>query len=125
MNFVDSMPESRQRDLLRSLLDVLEPDPLWRWFELGCSLARGAGDELSAVDCAAGAAPLESGLSTVDSVVRGLGEVVDIMHQPFGEQARHTFVQYANGVQLSLVVFLASERPGLPPGSVALFDKDG
>ncbi len=125
MNFVDSMPVSRQRDLLRRLLDVLEPDPVWRWFELSCSLARGAGDDLSDVDCGAGALPLEAGLSTVEGVARGLGDVVDVMHQPFGDQARHTFVQYADGVQLSLVVFEASARPGLPPGSVALFDKDG
>jgi hypothetical protein len=125
--FVDSMPPavSRQRDLLRRLLHVLEPDPVWRWFELSCSLGRGAGDELSDVDCGAGAAPLETGLSTVEDLVGGLGDVVDIMHQPFGEQARHTFVQYADGMQLSLVVFAASARPGLPPGSVALFDKDG
>lgn len=129
MNFLDTMPEScaRQRDLLRRLLAVLSADPAWRWLELSCSLARGAGDELSDVDCGAGAA--ESAwpdvLSTVPDMVGGFGDVLDLLDQTFGTSGRHFFVQYADGLQLSFVALPASGRPGLPPQSVELLDKDG
>lgn len=129
MSFLDTMPEScaAQRELLRQLSAVLAADPAWRWLELSCSLARGAGDELSDVDCGAGAA--ESAwpdiLATVPGMVGKFGDVLDSLDQSFGSSARHFFVQYANGVQLSFVVMPAASRPGLPPQAVALLDKDG
>jgi hypothetical protein len=129
MSFLDTMPEScaRQRELLQKLLAALSADPAWRWFELSCSLARGAGDELSDVDCGGGAA--ESAwpdvLSTVPAMVRGFGVVLDTLEQSFGTNGRHFFVQYADGLQLSFVAMPAASRPGLPPQSVALLDKDG
>lgn len=133
--FLDHMPDSvaPQRELLRRLLAVLEADPSWRWLELSCSLARDAGDELSDIDCGAGVRDEEyaATLSTVESMVAGLGEVVDMLHHELQGVSqkdwvhRHTFVQYADGVQLSLVVVPASGRQGLPPGAVALMDKDG
>jgi hypothetical protein len=127
MTFLDSMPAgvSRQRDLLRRLLAVLEPDPRWRWLELGCSLARGAGDEFSDVDCGAGTSDWPDALDGIEDLVIQLGSTVDVMLQPMGRQHRHVFVQYSDGLQLSLVVAPADSRPGLPPGSVALMDKDG
>jgi hypothetical protein len=127
LDFLDSMPAAvgRQRDLLRRLLELIGPDPAWRWFELSCSLSRGAGDELSDVDCGAGVVDWPTTVATVDGLVRELGPVIDVLHQPFGTDATHTFVQYADGLQLSLVVMPAEARPGLPPPSVALLDKDG
>ncbi|HEX5493534.1 MAG TPA: hypothetical protein VFX70_03035 [Mycobacteriales bacterium] len=133
--FLDRMPEAvrPQRDLLERLLAVLGPDPTWRWLELSCSLARGAGDALSDVDCGVGARDDDwpGVLSTVEGMVRGLGDVVDLLHHELEGVPqsrwvhRHTFVQYADGTQLSLVVTPASSRRGLPPGAVALMDKDG
>jgi hypothetical protein len=60
----------------------------------------------------------------VERLVRELGDVVDVLHQPFGTDTTHTFAQYDDGLQLSLVVMPAGTRPGLPPRSVALMDKD-
>jgi hypothetical protein len=129
MNFLDTMPEScaRQRELLRQLLATLSADPAWRWLELSCSLARHAGDELSDVDCGAGAADSAwpDVLSTVPDMVAGFGDVLDTLDQSFGTGGRHFFVQYEDGLQLSFVAMPATTRPGLPPQSVALLDKDG
>ncbi|HVX45142.1 MAG TPA: hypothetical protein VHC49_14730 [Mycobacteriales bacterium] len=127
MSFLDSMPApvARQRDLLGRLLAVMEPDPRWRWLELGCSLARGAGDEFSDVDCGAGATDWPGILDGIEDLVNRLGSSVDILRQSMGAQHTHVFVQYSDGLQLSLVVSPADSRPGLPPGSVALLDRDG
>lgn len=135
MAFLDRMPDAvcAQRDVLRRLLAAVEPDPTWRWVELSCSLARGAGDELSDVDAGIGVADdaWPAALSLVEPLVAGLGEVVDVLHHALPgwnvreNPHRHTFVQYADGVQLSLVAMPASSRPGLPPGAVALLDRDG
>jgi hypothetical protein len=42
-----------------------------------------------------------------------------------GVPHRRYFVQYTDGMQVDLVAMPASQRPGLPPGSVALHDADG
>jgi len=42
-----------QRRLLESLIMAAEAAPAFRWLELGGSLARGAGDELSDIDAGA------------------------------------------------------------------------
>jgi hypothetical protein len=61
-------------------------------------------------------------LSRMDGLVAALGDVVDVLHHSLPGWSvtenphRHTFVQYAHGVQLSLVAMPASSRPGLPPG---------
>ncbi|MGH7882012.1 MAG: hypothetical protein ACREN8_03780, partial [Candidatus Dormibacteraceae bacterium] len=34
-------------------------------------------------------------------------------------------MQYRNGLQLDLVMMPATQRPGLPPGAMALYDPDG
>jgi hypothetical protein len=65
---------------------------------------------------------------TVSSIVRALDQVVDsLTHQLGGRTNEHrtVFVQYARGIQLDLVVMPASQRPGLPFGTVALYDADG
>jgi len=54
-----------QRRLLESLIAAAEAAPAFRWLELGGSLARGAGDELSDIDA-------------------GLGNRDDAHHRPAG-----------------------------------------
>jgi hypothetical protein len=56
--FLAAMPKTveRQRDILTAMLNVVELEPALRWFELGCSLGRDAGDELSDIDCGVGVA---------------------------------------------------------------------
>ncbi len=59
----------------------------------------------------------------------GLGDVVDVLsHQlpEWGDRVhRRVFVQYANGVQIDLVAYLATLSRGRPPDTVVLYDPDG
>jgi predicted nucleotidyltransferase len=50
--WIEALPASleRQAALLSRLLDLAEADRRFRAFEIQCSLARGAGDELSDLD---------------------------------------------------------------------------
>jgi hypothetical protein len=98
------------------------------WLELSGSLGRGAGDESSDVDAGIGvddSAPLDRLRDKALLVVRGFAAVADALVQPYGERSSHLVVQYADGRQLSLVVMPADDRPGLPPGAVALLDRTG
>ena len=45
-----------QRRLLESLITTAENEPAFRWLEVGGSLARGTGDELSDIDAGLGGA---------------------------------------------------------------------
>lgn len=124
-DFVSSLPPrlATQKRLLASLLAAVEADDRWEWLELGCSVAAGRGDELSDLDLGLGYLD-EAAVSTVDGLLRGLGEVVDVSAQPYSGMARW-WVQYADGGQIDLVAMPAADRRGLPPGSVALLDRAG
>ena len=118
-------------EILRRLLDEVEKQPVFRFVELCCSVARGAGDELSDLDLALGIADEEwpAALSAVPALLRRLGETVDLLEHVLAEwndvPHRRFFVQYRNRVQVDLVALPASRRSGKPPGSVALYDLDG
>lgn len=128
-DLADQLP--RHGRLIRALRDAIAADGRWRWFEASCSLGAGRGDELSDVDAAAGyAEPL-----TIDEVeqlgaqlVTGVGEVVDMLvHQMDGWQpeTRRFAVEYADAVQLDLVLMPTRWVTGLRHGEVAILDKDG
>jgi hypothetical protein len=98
------------------------------WLELSGSLGRGAGDEMSDVDAGLGVAdtvPFEEARDQTAAAVRDFAPVADSIIQPYGEGIDHVIVQYADGRQLSLVVFPASRRKGLPPGARPLLDRTG
>jgi hypothetical protein len=118
----------RQQALLGRLLDEAEADERWRLLELSCSLARGAGDELSDIDVGLGAADgsWPELVAEIPALIGRLGSVVDSLRHDLGWNGPHerVFVQYADGTQLDLVVFAASMRTGLPPGAIALLDRD-
>jgi hypothetical protein len=122
---------SAQRELLSYLLDAAQADPAIRWIELGGSLARDAGDELSDIDAGVGIADTQwpTAITAVRDVITRAGPVADQFQQPFGaKEGRsgwHLFTLYASGLQLSLVVVPATWRPGLPPLAIALYDIDG
>jgi len=130
--FLAAMPDAvtRQRDILAAMLDVIGNEPGLRWFELGCSLGRDAGDELSDIDCAVGVADdrWEDALALGERLSATGGRAVDEMRQVFpgpgGATCWHVFTLYDDGAQLSLVLMPASWRAGLRPGSVALHDPD-
>jgi hypothetical protein len=121
---------TRQHDILTAMLQVVELEPALRWFELGCSLGRNAGDELSDIDCGVGIADDQ----WPEALVLGArlaacgGPIIDTMRQAFpgrdGAHGWHLFTLYADGAQLSLVLMPSASRSGLPPGSVALYDAD-
>jgi len=120
-----------QRDLLGRLLDAADADQAIRWIELGGSLARDAGDELSEIDAGLGIddARWPDWVEAIVDIIRQAGQVADEFRQPFGRSdgrdGWHLFTLYASGLQLSLVVIPATQRAGLPPQSVALYDIDG
>lgn len=124
-SFIAGLPDSLavQKRLLGGLLTAVEADPRWEWLELGCSVAAGRGDELSDLDMGLGFLD-PAVVPTVDGVLRGLGAVVDVSAQPYNGMDRW-WVQYADGGQIDLVAMPAANRPGLPPGSVALLDRAG
>jgi hypothetical protein len=98
------------------------------WLELAGSLGRGAGDEMSDVDAGLGVAdsvPYGEARDRALAAVLELSPVADSLVQPYGDGIDHLIVQYLDGRQLSLVVFPAARRTGLPPGSLPLLDRSG
>lgn len=131
--WLEALPPAlgRHRAVLRRLVGAAEQDPRWRWVELDCSVARGAGDAHSDLDLGLGVAETAwpAALDDVPALAGRLGQVVGLLsHQiaAWGDRPhRRTFVQYADGVQLDLVAVPAASRKGLPPDAVALYDPDG
>ncbi|MGI8881579.1 MAG: hypothetical protein ACR2KJ_13950 [Jatrophihabitans sp.] len=97
------------------------------WLELGGSLGRGAGDELSDIDAGVGITgeSFDDSVSATLRAATGFAPVADSLVQSFGSTSKHLVLQYIDGRQLSLVVSPAEQRPGLPPGSIALLDRTG
>lgn len=103
-----------------------------RWLEVGCSLGRGAGDELSDIDSAVGYRPAfepEEIAALGTELVAAVGPLVDVLvHVPEGwpsDTTRRVAAEFQSGVQLDLVLMPAERRPGLPEDTVAVVDKDG
>ena len=121
------------REVMLGLMREAERDPGIRVLVVGCSIGRGAADELSDVDAMYAVVDTAWNDALRDSagVVRRVGDVVD-MHQQIIDPAnrelppyQHTFAQYASGVQLDLVVALARERQAPRPDWIVLYDPDG
>ena len=120
------------REVMLALMREAERDPAIRVLVVGCSLGRGAADELSDVDAmyAVVDSAWRDAVSESAGVVRRVGDVID-MHQQIIEPAnrelapyQHTFAQYASGVQLDLVVAVARDRQAPRPDRVVLYDPD-
>lgn len=131
--WLDAMPSAaaRQRAVIHALLDEVVAEPGLHWLELGCSLARGEGDELSDIDCAVGVAQERwpAVLNDGHRLIHRLGTPVDQTRERLpgrgDDHAWHFVALYPDGVELSMVLRPVSWRPGLPPRSVALFDRTG
>lgn len=120
------------RELMLGLAREAERDPGIRLLVVGCSLGRGAADELSDVDAmyAVADAAWQDAFRESAGIVRRIGDVID-MHQRIIQGAdralppsQHTFAQYASGVQLDLIVALARERQSPRPDWIVLYDPD-
>jgi hypothetical protein len=121
------------REVMLGLMREAERDPGIRVLVVGCSIGRGAADELSDVDAMYAVVDTAWNDALRDSagVVRRVGDVID-MHQQIIDPAdralppyQHTFAQYASGVQLDLVVALARDRQAPRPDWIVLYDPDG
>jgi streptomycin adenylyltransferase len=120
------------REVMLGFIREAERDPEIRLLVVGCSIGRGAADELSDVDAmyAVTEATWRDAVRDSAGVVRRVGDVVD-MHQQIIEPPdralpayQHTFAQYASGVQIDLVVAVARERHIPRPDWVVLYDPD-
>jgi ADP-ribose pyrophosphatase YjhB (NUDIX family) len=113
-----------QRRIMERLLNLCLAQPAARVFLVGCSIGRGAADELSDVDCFVGCQP--EGVGEVVSAVRAalpeMGELVDALEHPY-QQLTRIVGQFSGCVQLDLVVGPAHQ--GRAADEVVLFDPDG
>ena len=135
-----ALPEelTAQRRVLTGLVDRCEAWPLATSLLVGCSLGRGAADELSDIDAALGVdAPRgEAGagrVTTMEAMVVAalpeLGALVDVLRHPTGAASQHVrriFAQFADGTQLDLAVVADAEiearrRAGGAPDFVSLY----
>jgi len=135
-----ALPEelTAQRRVLTGLVDRCEAWPLAISLLVGCSLGRGAADELSDIDAALGVdAPRgEAGarlIGTMEAMVVAalpeLGTLVDVLRHPTGPASQHVrriFAQFADGTQLDLAVVADAEiqarrRAGGAPDFVSLY----
>ncbi|HKY50057.1 MAG TPA: aminoglycoside 6-adenylyltransferase [Candidatus Limnocylindria bacterium] len=122
-----------QREAMRGLLREAARDPRIRVLVVGCSIGRGAADELSDVDALYGVpeGDFEDVVRDSAALVRRIGDVVDLYQEiimptePGRQPYQHTFAQYANGVQFDLVVATTVERWTPRPDWVVLYDPDG
>jgi hypothetical protein len=119
-----------QRAVLARLLDYCAADPRVRWLVIGCSLGRAAADRLSDLDLGAGvtAAGFDGARADLRRAVDGLGDLVESFeHQLPGVTGPHTriFAQYADRVQVDLVVMADSVDAGAIPNVVVLHDPGG
>lgn len=113
-----------QRRIMTRLLDVCAAEPAARVFLVGCSIGRGAADELSDVDCYIGSAPGATGavIAAVHAALPEMGDLVDVLDHSYKGLTR-TVAQFAGCVQLDIVV--APAIRGHKADEVVLYDPDG
>ena len=127
-----------QRRVLTGLVDRCEAWPLATSLVVGCSLGRGAGDELSDIDAAlgvdaprgeAGTRRIETMEAMVVAALPELGALVDVLRHPTGPASQHVrriFAQFADRTQLDLAVVADAEiearrQAGGAPDFVSLY----
>ena len=121
----------RHAALIDGLLDLCDRDARIRVLELQCSVARGAGDELSDLDMgvAATESDWEAVAADLPDRLRSLADCVEVHSHTIpewgGRAHRRLFVQYADGRQLDVVVQPVTNLGGRVPGAIVLYDPDG
>ena len=125
-----SLPSAlaRQKTVLSSFLALARTDERIRLFVVGCSIGRGAADELSDVDAmlAVRGDAWDESLSASRSWVERTGPVLDLwqtLPQEF-RGAQHTYALYENGVELDLSLFRISDIVRPRADWVVLHDPD-
>ena len=124
-----------QRRVLEHVLTFCERTESVTSLSVGCSLGRGAGDELSDVDAAIGLAAPAGGagggrvLVVEDALLAslpGAGALVDVLRRRTGHvdgPVRRVFAQFADGVQLDVALMAEAQvrRGRAAPDFVALY----
>jgi len=127
-----------QRRVMAGLADRCEAWPLVRSLLVGCSLGRGAADELSDIDAAlgvdaergqAGADRVATAEALVVAALPDLGTLIDVLRHRTGtadQWARRIFAQFADGTQLDLAVVAQADieirvRGGGAPDFIPLY----
>ncbi|MFG3339810.1 hypothetical protein [Glycomyces sp. NPDC048151] len=119
---------SDPRALVEALNDWARRTEWVDWVEIGGSIGRGAGDELSDVDAGIGVHGLADHPDRVDearAAIAAFAPVAAALAQLIAGATTHLVCVYEDGRQLSLVVLDAEARNGLPPQAVATVDKSG
>jgi hypothetical protein len=113
-----------QRRIMTRLLDLCVAEPAARVFLVGCSIGRGAADELSDVDCYIGsnAEATDEVVAAVHAALPEMGDLVDVLDHSYHGLTR-TVAQFGGCVQLDLVVAPVIE--GHKVDEVVLYDPDG
>jgi hypothetical protein len=121
-----------QKTVMEALLERIERDDRVRLFIVGCSIGRGAADRLSDIDALIGVRPeaWSSSIASSPSWIQAASPVLDLYQQIIadaafeGREYQHTFAQYADGVQLDLVLSRVRERQPPRADGVVLYDPD-
>jgi len=113
-----------QQRIMTRLLDLCVAEPAARIFLVGCSIGRGAADELSDVDCYIGTVPGTTGQvnAIVHAALPEMGDLVDALDHRYGQYTR-TVAQFSGCVQLDLVI--APAIRGRKADEVIVYDPDG
>jgi hypothetical protein len=116
----------RHAALVDRLLDRLELDERFRALELQCSVARGAGDELSDLDVGFWIADdaWDETVAELPALVRDLEPTIDLLVAELHD-APYLFAQYGSGLQLDALAQPASKARGRVSDAVILLDRDG
>ena len=130
---------SAQRRIMAVLIEFCDTTPIVTSLSVGCSIGRGAADELSDVDAAigidtergaAGARQIEDVESRIVEALPTLGAVVDVLQHrvgPADRLIRRIFAQFGDGMQLDLAVMAEAEvrRGAAAPDFVTLYRAGG
>jgi hypothetical protein len=118
----------RHAAVLDALVTICASDERIDVLEIQCSIARGAGDELSDLDVGLTARDedWEGVADALPGHLAAIGGTVDVIAHTIPEWGnrphRRIFCQYADGLQVDLVVRPTSGLAGRMPGAVVLYD---
>jgi hypothetical protein len=138
MRWLASLPPelTAQRQVMAGLLEFCVVTPTVTSLVVGCSIGRGAADELSDIDGAlgiaaprgqAGAAQVREMEAVVVALLPDFGLLVDVLRHQVGRTdqfGRRIFAQFADRTQLDLVVIAEPElrRGSAAPDFVTLYN---
>jgi hypothetical protein len=121
-----------QRAVMQGLLAHATANDLVRVVVVGASIGRGNADALSDIDAWVGVRDGDTwrdSLAELDAGLLAIAPVLDLhsqfLNDPKGKPYRHTFIEYANGVQVDLTVSPVAAQLHPHREWAVLYDPDG